>query len=71
MVEGGASLLQSFLDAGLWDEAYVEVARFSLGDRGAVPAPAMPCAPVGSMAYDGNKVYRYTSAVFRSLFPQS
>ena len=70
MVEGGASLLQSFLDAGLWDEAYVEVARFSLGDRGAVPAPVMPCAPVDSMACDGNKVYRYTSAVFRSLFPQ-
>ena len=70
MVEGGASLLQSFLDAGLWDEASVEVARFSLGDRGAVPAPVMPCAPVDSMACDGNKVYRYTSAVFRSLFPQ-
>lgn len=31
MVEGGARLLESFLDAGLWDEAWVETAPAALG----------------------------------------
>jgi len=37
MVEGGALLLQHFIDAGLWDEARVEIAPFSL--TGGVTAP--------------------------------
>jgi len=32
MVEGGAKLLQSFIDAGLWDEARIETASFCLGN---------------------------------------
>lgn len=32
IVEGGARLLQSFIDQGLWDEARVEKAPFPLGD---------------------------------------
>lgn len=39
LVEGGAVLLQSFIDGGLWNEAYVEVAPFSLG--GGVEAPSI------------------------------
>lgn len=39
MVEGGAQLLQHFIDAGLWDEARVEIAPFVLGSG--VPAPRM------------------------------
>lgn len=31
LVEGGAALLQSFIDAELWDEAFVEEAPFNLG----------------------------------------
>lgn len=31
LVEGGTMLLQSFIDAGLWDEAFVEEAPFALG----------------------------------------
>lgn len=37
LVEGGSVLLQSFIDSGLWDEAYVEEATFVLG--GGVEAP--------------------------------
>lgn len=37
LVEGGAGLLQAFIDAGLWDEAYVEYADFSLGDGVSAP----------------------------------
>ena len=37
MVEGGAELLESFFDAGLWDEAWVETApaRFGCGCKSA------------------------------------
>ena len=31
LVEGGTALLQSFIDNGLWDEAFVEEAPFELG----------------------------------------
>lgn len=40
LVEGGSLLLQSFIDADLWDEAYVETAPIELGDG--VPAPQLP-----------------------------
>lgn len=40
LVEGGSTLLQSFIDAGLWDEACAEVSPLRLGDG--VPAPVMP-----------------------------
>ena len=39
LVEGGATLLHSFIDSGLWDEAYVETAPFALGDG--VEAPRL------------------------------
>lgn len=37
LVEGGAALLHSFLEEGLWDKAYVEHATAVLGDG--IPAP--------------------------------
>jgi diaminohydroxyphosphoribosylaminopyrimidine deaminase/5-amino-6-(5-phosphoribosylamino)uracil reductase len=37
MVEGGARLLQHFIDEGLWDEARVEIAPFCLGRGVSVP----------------------------------
>ena len=39
LVEGGSVLLQSFIDSGLWDEAFVEEAPFSLGSG--VKAPTL------------------------------
>ena len=39
LVEGGAKLLQSFIDKGLWDEARIETAPFSIGDG--IKAPAL------------------------------
>lgn len=41
LVEGGAAVLQSFIDAGLWDDMRVERAPFSLGARGSVKAPVV------------------------------
>ena len=40
LVEGGARLLQSFIDAGLWDEAFVEESPLRLG--AGVESPVMP-----------------------------
>lgn len=39
LVEGGARLLQSFIDGGVWDECYVERGRTPI--RGMVKAPVM------------------------------
>lgn len=39
LVEGGRVLLQSFIDAGLWDEAFIEEAPFCLGKG--VKAPCL------------------------------
>ena len=37
LVEGGAATLQSFIDAGLWDEAYIEISPLRLGAGVAAP----------------------------------
>jgi len=39
MVEGGAKLLQSFLNENLWDEIHIEVASFLLKEGVAAPIP--------------------------------
>lgn len=69
LVEGGASLLRSFIEAGMWDEAFVEVAPFALGKSGRTKAPAMPCAPSDSEICDRNTVFRYLSDDFIARFP--
>lgn len=40
MVEGGRQLLQSFIDSGMWDEAWVERSRVRIGSG--VEAPTIP-----------------------------
>lgn len=40
LVEGGPQTLQSFIDQGLWNEAYVELSEQELGSG--VPEPRMP-----------------------------
>lgn len=40
LVEGGTKVLQSFIDSGLWDEAFVEHGSITIDGR--VPAPKMP-----------------------------
>jgi len=39
MVEGGAKLIQSFINENLWDEIQVEIAAFSLNSGVAAPTP--------------------------------
>ncbi len=55
LVEGGAKLLQSFIDAGLWDEARIETAPVRLNEG--VKAPVLPDCPVASShTYCGNLI---------------
>ncbi len=57
LVEGGASLLREFVDAGLWDEAYVETSAIVLGDKGATPAPQLFPARQKGAVIDHGIVY--------------
>ncbi len=59
LVEGGASLISSFISAGLWDEAYVEVAPVALGESGAVKAPELAQVPVSCRRVGENNIFHY------------
>ena len=56
MVEGGAKTLQSFIDAGLWDEIRVETSRLLVS--GGTKAPVLPEGLIlrNRAMYDGNVV---------------
>lgn len=59
IVEGGAATLQSFLDAGAWDEIRVETAPFTVG--GGTRSPQLPCEArmVSQKVYDGNVIQTF------------
>lgn len=59
LVEGGASLLQSFIDSGIWDMARVEVAATHLGDG--VAAPALARIPDRYLTIGNNNIYYYSN----------
>ncbi|MDR3137492.1 MAG: bifunctional diaminohydroxyphosphoribosylaminopyrimidine deaminase/5-amino-6-(5-phosphoribosylamino)uracil reductase RibD [Tannerellaceae bacterium] len=63
LVEGGATLLQSFLEAGLWDEAHVEVAPFSLVEGVKAPDIAISSLPILRQSteewMDGRRILHY------------
>lgn len=59
LVEGGATVLQSFLGAELWDEVMVITSPDSLGHG--IPAPAPPQAgPAGSLKVGGDTWHFYS-----------
>lgn len=59
LVEGGPTLLRSFITSGLWDSARVEVSPVALGERGAAPAPALPGLPTAATVIGDNRIYTY------------
>lgn len=61
MVEGGTRLLASFLDAGLWDEAWVETAPVVLGTG--VKAPAVSGVLVATEQRDGHLLARWRQEI--------
>lgn len=65
LVEGGARLLQSFIDSGMWDTARVEVAPTALGDG--VKAPLLCIRPTESLTVGNNCIYYYDNPNKQSL----
>lgn len=62
LVEGGQQTLQSFIDNGLWDEAYVELSSQSLGSG--VPEPRMPVGVrLTEEHYFGSTVWHYNAKI--------
>jgi diaminohydroxyphosphoribosylaminopyrimidine deaminase/5-amino-6-(5-phosphoribosylamino)uracil reductase len=59
MVEGGKELLNSFLKAGVWDEARVLVGQDSFMEG--IAAPSLSIAPYKTMDADGDKVLLYNN----------
>ena len=58
IVEGGAQLLQSFIEESLWDETRIEIAPFTLGNG--VPAPEIKNAVlVEKVVVDERKILNY------------
>lgn len=57
LVEGGAMILQSLIDEGLWDDARVEVAPVELHEG--VKAPAITGVPEKVFTIDNNHIYYF------------
>lgn len=58
IVEGGAKTLQSFIDAGLWDEIRIETGSISVNDG--TKAPAMPhCVKLVNRTEYGENMIEY------------
>lgn len=55
MVEGGAELLRSFIDSGLWDDARVEIAPITLGKHGKSRV-SLPSGTLTVASADGGNV---------------
>ena len=53
MVEGGASIINSFIEAGLWDEANIEVSPVKITDG--VKAPVLDLQPVSRDSFEGHE----------------
>ena len=61
LVEGGATTLQSFIDAGLWDEIRVETGTLMV--HGGTMAPVLPdnIKLIAEQEYDGNTIKRFSA----------
>ncbi len=59
LVEGGATLLSSFIKSGLWDEARVEIAPVILNSG--IKAPVICQTPQQELTVDGNKIFFYSN----------
>lgn len=55
LVEGGARILSSFIDSGLWDDARIEVSEMVLGDKGTARM-SVPSGELMVSRLDGNVI---------------
>lgn len=67
LVEGGSSLLQTFINSGLWDIARVETGHNTFLEKGNKKAPILPISPTKEETIDGNKISTYINRTPKSL----
>lgn len=67
IVEGGAALLKSFLEAGLWDEVRIETSPFCAG--AGLEAPAVPknSIPAEDIMVRGHRIVRFVRSNKQTL----
>ena len=56
MVEGGAQLLTTILESGIWDEIHLEVSPQQVGQG--VKAPVLSCPMEEIMCIENHKIYK-------------
>ena len=61
-MEGGRKTLESFIEAGLWDEIRVETAPVTVSQGTASPSLPPNAAISGIESYDGNVITTYIQA---------
>lgn len=65
LVEGGSSLLSSFIEGGYWDEAYVEVAPIKIGNG--VKAPALDMSKSVTKYYKKSTQYHLKNKITQNI----
>lgn len=61
LVEGGPTVLRSFIDSGLWDAARVETSEKYFGNRGRALAPLISAQPLKYYTIDGSHITIYSN----------
>lgn len=68
LIEGGPTLLQSFIDKGLWDLARIETTPIDLGNNGCAKAPSIDGQPFAHRDIGPNTLYYYSNNVLVNNF---
>lgn len=63
LVEAGGTLVNSFIESGLWNEARVEVCPIELGNKGVISAPTNLPIPASIEEIDGNTILHYYNSL--------
>jgi diaminohydroxyphosphoribosylaminopyrimidine deaminase/5-amino-6-(5-phosphoribosylamino)uracil reductase len=70
LVEGGTAVIQSFIDADLWDAARIETAGIALGTHGATKAPTLHAPAMCTYTISGSTVtYHTNNHLFTATHP--
>lgn len=70
LVEGGPTILSSFIYSGLWDAARIETAPYKLNNNGSAKAPQLDKHAITSININGNKIEWFSNnALFTSNHP--
>lgn len=61
LVEGGPTILRSFIESGLWDVARVETSKSYFSNRGSAQAPLISSCPLKHYTIDDSQITIYSN----------